>query len=127
MLLSQGALRSVAEALFCREEGPPPADRLDWLCADFDDFISQAGVRAQTIINASLMAVTWVAPLTIRQAPPLGRLSLAQRCHALEAMEETDLGLAVLALKALLSIIYYEHPDSMAEIGVDKTCLGERT
>jgi len=127
MLLSQGALRSVAEAFFSREDGPPPADRLDWLCADFDDFISQAGVRAQTIINAALMAVTWVAPLTIKRAPPFGRLSLEQRCHALEKMEETDLGLAVLALKALLSIIYYEHPDSMAEIGVDKSCMGERT
>ena len=127
MLLSKGALRSVAEALFCGEDGPPPADRLDWLCNDFDDFISQAGVRAQTIINAALMAVTWLAPLTIKQAPPLGRLSVEQRCHALEAMEETDLGLAVLALKALLSIIYYEHPDSMAEIGVDTSCLGART
>jgi hypothetical protein len=127
MLLSQGALRSVAEALFCREDGPPPADRLDWLCNDFDDFISQAGVRAQTIINAALMAVTWLAPLTIKQAPPLGRLGVAHRCRALGARGETELGRAVRALKALLSIIYYEHPDSMAEIGVDTSCLGART
>ncbi len=127
MLISQGALRAFAEALFSREDGPPPEGRLDWLCADFEDFLTQAGVRAQTIINGSLMAVTWMAPLTIKRLPPLGRLTLADRCQALEAMEETPLGLAVLALKALLSIIYYEHPDSMAEIGVDKTCLGERS
>ena len=115
--------RAVAEALFARDQGPPPAERLDWLCRDFEDFLEHAGPRSEAVLSASLAVATWLAPLTIRRRPPLSRLSLHDRCEALEATEDTMAGLAILAVKAILSILYYEHPDSQAEIGVDSSCL----
>jgi hypothetical protein len=118
-----GSVRAVAEALFAREEGAPPAERLAWLCEDFDDFVEQAGARPKAMLTAAVFVATWLAPLSIGQRPPLARLSIADRCRALEKTEATKVGLAILGVKAILSIIYYEHPDAQAEIGVDTSCL----
>lgn len=115
--------RAVAEAIFLREAGLPPADRLDWLCDDFDDFLEQAGPRSELVLKGALFVATWIAPLAIRRRPPLSRLPARERCDALEAVEQTQVGLPILALKAVLCSIYYEHPDSLAEIDVDGGCL----
>ena len=37
---------------------------------------------------------------------------------------KTPLGLAVLGAKAMLCIVWYEHPAAQAEIGYDRGCLG---
>lgn len=127
MRFPYSAVRPVAEAMFASEDGPPPADRLDWLCADFEDFLEQAGPRPQLILGGALAVATWVAPLSIGRRPPLGRLSIADRCRALHRTEETKAGLPILAVKAMLSIMYYEHPDAQADIGVDTDCMGARS
>jgi hypothetical protein len=118
-----GSVQAVAEALFATEQGAPPADRLAWLCTDFDDFVEQAGSRPRAILTGAIFVATWLAPLSIGARPPLARLSIADRCRALERTEATKLGLAILGVKAILSIIYYEHPDAQLEIGVDNSCL----
>ena len=41
-------------------------------------------------------------------------------------MEETPLSLAFFGAKAVLCIVWYEHPDSAREIGWSSTCLGPR-
>jgi len=120
------AARVVAEALFAREDGPPPTDRIDWVCRDFEDFITHAGPRSEVVLTASLVVATWIAPLSIRRRPPLSRLSLADRCRALHKTEGTMIGLSILAVKAILCFIYYEHADSLSEIGADAECLGGR-
>ena len=117
------AVRAVAEALFCDEKGPPPAERIDWLCRDFDDFVQQAGARSGAILHGGLAVANWLAPLAIGKAPPLSRLTLAERVEALHKTEGTPAGLPLLAIKAMLCMIYYEHPDAMAEIGADSDCL----
>jgi hypothetical protein len=38
-------------------------------------------------------------------------------------MERTFLGPLLLALKTILCILYYEHPDAAAEIGFDGECM----
>jgi hypothetical protein len=123
--LPRSHTRAVAEAMFHREQGAPPRDRLDWLCADFEDFVERAGPRAELLMRGALMVAMWVAPLSIGKRPPLSRLDVAERCRALEAVEHTKMGLAVLALKAILCTIYYEHPDALAEIDVDRKCKGD--
>jgi hypothetical protein len=110
--------RKVAEALFCGPGGPPPAERLDWLIDDIHDFVTQSGPRVMAIFTGGVLAATWLAPPLIGKVPPLSRLSIAERCEALEAMEHTPLGLPLLAVKAMLSILYYEHPDSLRDMGV---------
>lgn len=118
-------VRPFAEALFSTDAGPPPPERLDWLCKDFEDFVERAGVRSRVVLSSGLAIANWVAPLTAKMVPPLGRLSIEDRCRALEATEGTPAGLPILAVKAILSLLYYEHPDALREIGVDRTCLTE--
>ena len=65
--------RSVAEALFTRDEGPVPRDRLDWLCRDFEDFLEHAGPRSELVMRGGLFVANWVAPLSIKKRPPLSR------------------------------------------------------
>lgn len=109
----------VAEAMFLRDEGPVPEGRLNWLSEDFVDFLEQAGPRSELIIGGALSIATWVAPLAIGRRPPLSRLTVTERCRALETLEKTPAGLPLLALKAVLCMLYYEHEDSKAEIGID--------
>src|SRR5690606_31683173 len=43
------AARAIAEALFAREDGPPPPARLDWLAADLGDFFGHVTLRARLL------------------------------------------------------------------------------
>jgi predicted outer membrane lipoprotein len=117
------AARATAEAMFSTSSGPAPPERIDWLCSDFADFVRQAGARSEAIMRASLTLANWVAPLTVGKRPPLSRLSLPERCLALGRVEGSLLGLGLLAAKAILCAIYYEHPDARRAIGVDDGCL----
>jgi len=112
--------RAFAEALFAGPEGPPPDERLRWLVADLADFLEQSGPRAWAVITGGLEVATWLAPPLIGKLPPLSRLSVEERCRALDKLEHSPAGLPLLAVKAILCILYYEHPDSLAEIGVTK-------
>lgn len=113
------AARAFGEALFHDGSASPPPERLDWTLDDLEHFLALSGPRARAVFQASMLAVTTLAPLTLRRPGPLWRLSVPQRIEALERFEKTPLGLAVFGAKALLCIVYYEHPDSAAEIGFD--------
>lgn len=115
--------RAIAEAIFATVAGPPPAARLDWLLADFGDFAAHAGPRARLVLALCSIVVTWLAPLMVWRLPPLARLTVTERAEAIERLERTPLSVTVLGIKAILCILYYEHPDAMREIGVDRTCL----
>jgi len=119
-----GSARAFAEALFADEDGPPPAERMDWLMRDLEDFVDQAGVRVRAILTGGLFAATWVAPALSGHAPPLSRLSISERCRALDKLERSPLGLPLLAVKAVVCILYYEHPDVLREAGVTSDVRG---
>ncbi len=110
--------RAFAEALFSDESGAPPAPRIDWLLRELADFVSHAGPRTQLILRGGLMTASWLAPPLIGKAPPLAKLTVSDRCRALEKLEHTPAGLPLLALKAMLCIIYYEHPDVLRASGI---------
>jgi hypothetical protein len=112
--------RAFAEALFSNEHGAPPAERIDWLLRELSDFVSHAGARTQLILRGGLVTASWLAPPLIGKAPPLAALSVTDRCRALEKLEHTPAGLPLLALKAMLCIIYYEHPDVLRESGITR-------
>lgn len=120
------AARAVAEALFATEEGPPPGDRLDYLERDLADFFGHVTLRARLLFRACLATVFWLAPLLISRLPPLSRLAPEERVRALERLEATPLSLPLLGAKAILCIVYYEHPDAAREIGWDQECMGPR-
>ena len=49
----------------------------------------------------------------------------AQRVHALRRLENEPAAAPLFAVKALLSLIYYEHPDAAREVGFDGECMGQ--
>lgn len=116
------AVEAIAEALFSTADGPPPKKRLAWLLAELDDFLAHAGARSRFVYQLSVMVVSIVAPLLVWRFSSLRGLALAERSEALERMERGRLALPLLAVKAMLCILYYEHPDAAKEIGFDGAC-----
>ena len=116
---------AVAEALFTTEEGPPPDERLCWLCAEVRDFVARIGWRARFLYRLSLFILIWVAPIIVLRPIPGRWGSLERRIRLFNRIEHSVLGAPALAVKAILCINYYEHPDSAREIGFDGTCLLE--
>ena len=119
------ASRAFAEALFWTDEGPPPAERLDWLVEDLDDFLARSGARARLTYLLCLVAIAVVAPLATWKLPPLQHLSAPDRMAAVERAERGLLGLAVFGAKAILCVLYYEHTDAGRAAGFDGSCLHE--
>ena len=119
--LSQGALhttRAVAEALFSRDDQPPPAERLDWLMDEYADLMARTTGRGRLMFWAAATAIGWAAPLMIRRVTPLAQLALPERVRALRALEASPLAGVLIALRALLCIVYYEHPDVARAAGL---------
>lgn len=114
---------SVADVIFATDEGPPPPDRLRWLCAQLDDFMARAGSRSRLVFRLALFVIGWLAPLLALRPLPFRLLSRERRVLALERLELSPLAPAMFAVKALLCILYYEHPEAAREIGFDGQCL----
>jgi hypothetical protein len=114
--------RAVAQVLFASPSGPPDAERMDWLMADFANFLMTAPGRARWILQLSLFAVSVVAPLLIFRLAPLGLLSVPSRIRALERFEHSVFSPALLAVKAILCFMWFEHPRTRAELDLPATC-----
>ncbi len=117
------AARAVAEALFFAEAQPADPARLDWVAADLMDFMARSTGRAHLILRAALCVLTWVAPLFVFTPVPLAWLPVRRRVQALERLELSPLGPAALAVKAMLCMIWFEHPDTQRETGTEPTGL----
>lgn len=86
--------------------------------AEVADFVEQGGPRVKAILVGGLLVAQWTAPALIGKAPPLSRLRLEDRCRALDKLEHSSFGLPLLAVKAILCILYYEHPDVLRANGI---------
>lgn len=117
-------LRSVAEAIFSTDDGPPPRDRMDWLLGDAEDFLSRVGSQTRWVMRLSLLAISVVAPLLVVRLPPFRSLALRERARALTRLERSKFSAPLLAVKALVTLLYYEHPDAAREVGFDGGCGG---
>jgi hypothetical protein len=114
--------RGISEALFSSETGAPPAERLDWLSGELRQFLDRAGWRSGGFYKLGLIVVTLLAPLLILRPRALWRLPLADRVRALRKMEKSFAASVLLAVKAILCILYYEHPDAAREAGYTGGC-----
>jgi hypothetical protein len=117
------AARGVAEALFAGADGPADPARIEWVVGELMDFMARAPGRARLLLTLSLFALTWVAPLFVWGLGPLGSLDLEKRAAALERVEKSFLGPAALASKAMLCLLWFEHPDTQRETHTEVTCL----
>lgn len=118
----QRDLIAIAEAMFSRTEGPPPPERLEWLARQMADFMAHAGARTRLLLRGSIAAVAGSGAIFSGKFRMFRDLSLAERLHVLEKAERGPVGLATFAVKAMTSILWFEHPDSAREIGFDGGC-----
>jgi len=121
--------RAFAEAFFARTDEALPSDRLDHFERELSDFFGHVRGRARLLFLACLWTATWGAPLLVgRPLTRLGALDRARRVEALEALERFPVAqLALYALKAIASLVYYEHADASAELRWDQRCLGSKS
>ena len=112
-------LQAIAEALFSRDGTPPPPERIAWLRAELDDFLGRGTTLVRLVFTFGSLIVSLVAPPLIGALPGLGRLPLDRRIDALEAMERRRIAIVLTGIRAILCLLYYEHPDAAAEAGID--------
>jgi len=110
--------KAVAEVLFEGTEGPPPESRVDWLVADIDDFLTTVGGRSKLVFQAALMAIATLGPLMVGRVGAFHSLPVEARLRALERLEKSPAGMAVFAVKTLMCLHWFEHPDSAREVGL---------
>jgi hypothetical protein len=115
------ATRAIAEALFCSEQGPPAQERIDFLLGEIDTLLTRAGWRSGGIYKLGLFAICLLAPLAIFRMPTLGRLPLVDRVRALRKLEHGATAALVIGVKAILCLMYYEHP-AATETGYTPHC-----
>ena len=113
---------AIAEALFATEAGAPDPKRVAWVCADFADFVSRAQGRGRLVMLLSIWFLTWIAPFFARRLGPLGELPIEKRAEALERVEGSGVGFIALAPKAMLCMMWFEHPDTQRETKTESTC-----
>jgi len=111
-------IRTIAEALFSDENGPPPADRIEWLLAAMDEFMEHAGPGRRGF-QLAVKAVHVLAPIVARRPRSLAKMSIAERVSALSLLEASAVGGPLTGAKLVMCTVYYEHPDAAAAIGCD--------
>ena len=113
----------VAEVLFETSDGPPPPERLAWLCHELDDMDSNIKGMGFVVIKLALFLANWIAPLYVGSLPTFRRLPFEKRRRALHRFEAGIFGLTIFAVKALCCLLWFEHPDVAQEVRFDGQCL----
>ena len=112
---------AIAEALFSRGGRAPAPDRLSWIAREMEDFLARAGDRSRFIFTFMVWLTSVLAPLFVGRFTILPKLDLDMRIRALRRLEER-FGEPLLAVKAILCLVYYEHPDAARDVGFDGEC-----
>ncbi len=110
--------KAVAEVLFEGPQGVPNPQRIDWLIDDIDHFLRTVGGRSKVVFQAALIAVATLGPVMVGRLGAFHTLPLELRLKALERLEKSPGGMAVFAVKTLMCLHWFEHPDSAREVGL---------
>jgi len=113
---------AIASALFARGGALPPPERLAYLEREVEDFLARASTQARLMLSFMIWLVALAAPLFVGRLGTLAALAQPERIRALERLER-HFGEPLIAVKAILCLLYYEHPDSAREVGFDGECL----
>lgn len=115
----QTQLHAIASAMFSEDGNPPPEERLHWCVAQIADLLAKVGGRGAFAYRFALFVISWFGPWLILRWGRFARLSHEDRVRALQRVEKSGLKTLLFALKALLCIVYFEHPDAAEAIGFD--------
>ena len=109
---------AVAEALFSDGLNPPNPERMAFVRQEFGDLMARAMPRGRRLFVAGLIVISAVAPVLVKKLPPFRSLPLTTRVAALEKMENSRLSPVLIAVRAMLCLVYFEHEDAAREAGI---------
>ncbi len=98
------------------DEGP----RLDALVDDVDSYVSHASRPLRVGLLVMLEVVRFTPLFLLWRFATFASLACADRAEILERMERSrfvPLTLVVAAYKAILCLLYFEHPEALAAVG----------
>lgn len=114
-------LIAVGEALFSKGGAPPPQERMAFLRSETADYMARGGPLLRLQITIAALVVSVVAPLYLGRLGTTRGLPLERRVRALSSMEHGAGAPLLIAVRALLCMIYYEHPDAAADASLPRT------
>jgi hypothetical protein len=112
-------VRALAEAMFSHESGPP-AQRLDALVRELDDYASFASRTLRFGLLAMLEVLRFAPLILLWRFATFESLALGDRVRVLERMERSrivPLMVVFAAYKAILCLLYFEHPEEQRDMG----------
>lgn len=115
---TEAAARALCQCIFDRGHGIPP-DRMSFALVDVDDFTRRAGPKTRFAFLASLLLLQWIWPLAFGFFGRFSALPISRRLDLLEKIEATALAPMLVLPKAMLCLVFFEHPDALKEIGYD--------
>ena len=110
------SIRAISEAIFSEDEVPVDSARLDWLIHEYQDFMSRAPSKQRLLFTLATMGLAVIGPLFVFRLQSYASLSLALRIQALRKLETRPAGKILIPLRAILCLIYYEHPEAAAQL-----------
>ena len=119
---TERAIRLFAETLFSDLDGPPPPDRIAWLAQDATALVSATTQRARFCFSSVCLPCCGPRRFCVSRT---GAFTIAARRTGRSAGidgEQSDGAALVLAIKAVLCVLWYEQPENHAAIGGDPFC-----
>jgi hypothetical protein len=113
-------LRAVAEAMFS-QDGELDESRLDAHVDEVDAFISNASRQLRVGLRLALFVVRLAPVLLFFRMRLLESLSIDERVTVLARLERSrfaELSLAFVGWRAVMTMVFYEHPAELAALGV---------
>ena len=117
--------RSIAETLFDPGTGTRiPSARLDWMASELADYTRLAGARTSNGLGLIMLGLQLLPLLVLGKPSRFTSLGFDDRHRFLVKVEKSRLLAPLLsALKIILSLVYFEHPDVLREAGVNPGCM----
>jgi hypothetical protein len=113
-----GTLEAVAISLVNGDKAPEEA-RMRWFLTELDALLKAAGIKTQLAFSVALLTVLFSPPFLIGKLRLYTGLSRADQVHVLEKYEMGPLSILFAAIKTLICMVYFEHPRTLVEAGLD--------
>jgi len=111
---------AVAATLFEADAASPvPKERLEFAMEELRAFAARVGLQTRLAFKAAFVVMQLAPFLMLGKVQRFTRLSMIARRRCLKKLEASRFGLVVVLLKTILSFVYFEHPEALAETGYD--------
>lgn len=114
----QREIESISEAFFSADTVPMDPKRLRWLTREYCDFMGRAQAKQRFLFSTAVTIIAYLAPLFIWKIGPFSALNFDDRVRALKVFERRKIGRLLIPVRAILCLMYYEHPDAAQTLGI---------